>query len=39
LTKQVNTGEILFVKSAKVGIPNRNLNDDDARHLFGPLST
>jgi CRISPR-associated protein Csh2 len=36
LTKQVNTGEILFVKSAKVGIPNRNLNDDDARRLFGP---
>ncbi|WP_422446584.1 CRISPR-associated protein [Thermoanaerobacterium sp. DL9XJH110] len=30
------TGEILFVKSVKDGIPNRDpLNDSDARRLFG----
>lgn len=32
----VSTGEILFVKSVKDGIPNRDpLNDSDARRLFG----
>jgi len=32
----VATGEILFVKSVKDGIPNRDpLNDSDARRLFG----
>jgi CRISPR-associated protein Csh2 len=33
----VNTGEILFVKCVKDGIPNRDpLRDSDARRLFGP---
>lgn len=32
----VNSGEILFVKSVKDGIPNRDpLNDSDARRIFG----
>src|SRR5205085_930325 len=32
----VNTGEILFVKCVKCGIPNRDpLRDSDARRLFG----
>jgi CRISPR-associated protein Csh2 len=32
----VNTGEILFVKCVKNGIPNRDpLRDSDARRLFG----
>lgn len=32
----VKTGEILFVKSVKCGIPNRDpLRDSDARRLFG----
>ncbi len=32
----VRTGEILFVKSVKCGIPNRDpLRDSDARRLFG----
>ncbi|SHJ81962.1 CRISPR-associated protein [Desulfofundulus thermosubterraneus] len=32
----VATGEILFVKSVKDGIPNRDpLNDSDARRIFG----
>lgn len=32
----VRSGEILFVKSVKDGIPNRDpLNDSDARRLFG----
>ena len=31
----VNSGEILFIKSVKDGIPNRDpLNDNDARRLF-----
>ena len=33
---EVRSGEILFVKSVKDGIPNRDpLNDGDARRLFG----
>ncbi len=33
---KVRSGEILFVKSVKDGIPNRDpLNDSDARRLFG----
>jgi CRISPR-associated protein Csh2 len=33
----VNSGEILFVKCVKDGIPNRDpLRDSDARRLFGP---
>lgn len=33
----VQTGEILFVKCVKDGIPNRDpLRDSDARRLFGP---
>jgi len=33
---KINTGEILFIKSVKDGIPNRDpLNDSDARRLFG----
>lgn len=32
----INSGELLFVKSVKDGIPNRDpLNDSDARRLFG----
>src|SRR5271154_2949549 len=32
----VRTGEILFVKCVKCGIPNRDpLRDSDARRLFG----
>ena len=32
---KINSGEILFIKSAKDGIPNRDpLNDSDARRLF-----
>ncbi|MEG6615203.1 type I CRISPR-associated protein Cas7 [Peptococcaceae bacterium 1198_IL3148] len=32
----VNSGEILFIKSVKDGIPNRDpLNESDARRLFG----
>src|SRR4051794_27862342 len=32
----VNSGEILFVKCVKCGIPNRDpLRDSDARRLFG----
>lgn len=32
----VNTGEFIFIKSVKDGIPNRDpLNDSDARRLFG----
>src|SRR5579871_328026 len=32
----VRTGEILFVKSVKCGVPNRDpLRDSDARRLFG----
>jgi len=34
---EIRTGEILFAKSAKDGIPNRDpLQDSDARRLFGP---
>src|SRR5690606_8945082 len=33
---EVRSGEILFVKSVKDGIPNRDpLNDSDARRIFG----
>ncbi|HEY8416067.1 MAG TPA: type I CRISPR-associated protein Cas7 [Thermaerobacter sp.] len=33
---EVRSGELLFVKSVKDGIPNRDpLNDSDARRLFG----
>jgi CRISPR-associated protein Csh2 len=33
----VRTGEVLFVKSVKGGIPNRDpLRESDARRLFGP---
>lgn len=33
---EVKSGEILFVKSVKDGIPNRDpLNDSDARRIFG----
>src|SRR5947209_5211868 len=33
----VKTGEIVFVKCVKDGIPNRDpLRDSDARRLFGP---
>src|ERR1700676_2834505 len=33
----VKTGELLFVKCVKDGIPNRDpLRDSDARRLFGP---
>src|SRR5690606_10501493 len=33
---EVRSGEILFVKSVKDGIPNRDpLNDSDARRVFG----
>jgi CRISPR-associated protein Csh2 len=33
---KVNSGELLFVKSVKDGIPNRDpLNDSDARRIFG----
>src|SRR5205807_3114662 len=33
----VKTGEVLFVKCVKDGIPNRDpLRDSDARRLFGP---
>lgn len=32
----INSGELLFVKSVKDGIPNRDpLNDSDARRIFG----
>lgn len=32
----VNSGEILFIKAVKDGIPNRDpLNDSDARRIFG----
>jgi len=32
----INSGEILFVKSVKDGIPNRDpLNESDARRIFG----
>lgn len=32
----INTSEIIFIKSVKDGIPNRDpLNDSDARRLFG----
>ena len=32
----VNSAEVLFVKSVKDGIPNRDpLNDSDARRIFG----
>src|SRR5437899_5192006 len=35
-TMPVRTGEILFVKCVKCGIPNRDpLRDSDARRLFG----
>ena len=35
MDKSINSGEILFVKSVKDGIPNRDpLNDSDARRLF-----
>jgi CRISPR-associated protein Csh2 len=34
-TMAINSGEILFIKSVKDGIPNRDpLNDSDARRLF-----
>jgi len=36
MENQVRTGEILFVKSVKDGIPNRDpLADSDARRIFG----
>jgi CRISPR-associated protein Csh2 len=36
-TKTIHTGEILFVKCVKDGIPNRDpLRESDARRLFGP---
>ena len=36
MEKTVKTGEILFVKSVKDGIPNRDpLADSDARRIFG----
>lgn len=32
----INSGELLFIKSVKDGIPNRDpLNDSDARRIFG----
>jgi len=34
--QEINSGEILFVKCVKDGIPNRDpLNDSDARRVFG----
>ncbi|MCA9128994.1 MAG: type I CRISPR-associated protein Cas7 [Planctomycetales bacterium] len=36
MNKPANSGEILFVKSVKDGIPNRDpLRDSDARRIFG----
>lgn len=36
MTKPVHSGELLFVKSVKDGIPNRDpLNESDARRIFG----
>ncbi len=36
MAKEVHTGEILFLKSVKDGIPNRDpLRDSDARRIFG----
>ncbi|MDZ7296318.1 MAG: type I CRISPR-associated protein Cas7, partial [candidate division KSB1 bacterium] len=33
---EIHTGELLFVKSVKDGIPNRDpLRDSDARRIFG----
>jgi CRISPR-associated protein Csh2 len=33
---QINSGEILFIKAVKDGIPNRDpLNESDARRIFG----
>ena len=34
--RKMNSGEVLFVKSVKDGIPNRDpLNDSNARRIFG----
>lgn len=36
MANTINSGEILFVKSVKDGIPNRDpLNESDARRIFG----